>query len=161
MLTQQILLERLPPWHTNRLSRLIKTPKLHLTDTGLAASLLGMDAELLYKDRTMLGQILETFVFQELKRQAGWNDRPVQFYHFRDKDGVEVDMVLEQAGRIAGVEVKAAATVTGRDFSGLKKLRESTDERFAAGVLIYDGENVVGFGENIYAVPVRVIWEMD
>ncbi|MEJ2167675.1 MAG: DUF4143 domain-containing protein [Desulfobacterales bacterium] len=84
-----------------------------------------------------------------------------QFYHFRDKDGVEVDMVLEQAGRIAGVEVKAAATVTGKDFSGLKKLRESTDERFAAGVLIYDGENAVGFGENIYAVPVRVIWEMD
>ena len=161
LLEKIFLLERLPPWHTNRLSRLIKTPKLHLTDTGLAASLLGVDAELLYKDRTMLGQILETFVFQELKRQAGWNDRPVQFYHFRDKDGVEVDMVLEQAGRIAGVEVKAAATVTGRDFSGLKKLRESTDERFAAGVLIYDGENAVGFGENIYAVPVRVIWEMD
>jgi len=161
LLEKIFLLERLPPWHTNRLSRLIKTPKLHLADTGLAASLLGMDAELLYKDRTMLGQILETFVFQELKRQAGWNDRPVQFYHFRDKDGVEVHMVLEQAGRIAGVEVKAAATVTGRDFSGLKKLRESTDERFAAGVLIYDGENAVGFGENIYAVPVRVIWEMD
>jgi len=161
LLEKIFLLEHLPPWHTNRLSRLIKTPKLHLADTGLASSLLGVDAELLYKERTMLGQILETFVFQELKRQAGWSDRPVQFYHFRDKDGVEVDMVLEQTGRIAGVEVKAAATVTGKDFRGLRKLRESTGERFAAGVLIYDGENVAGFGESIYAVPVRVIWEMD
>ena len=161
LLEKIFLLAHLPPWHTNRLSRLIKTPKLHLADTGLASSLLGVDAELLYKERTMLGQILETFVFQELKRQAGWSDRPVQFYHFRDKDGVEVDMVLEQAGRIAGVEVKAAATLTGKDFRGLRKLRESTGERFAAGVLIYDGENVAGFGESIYAVPVRVIWEMD
>jgi hypothetical protein len=70
-------------------------------------------------------------------------------------------MVLEQAGRIAGVEVKAAATATGKDFRGLRQLRESTGERFAAGVLIYDGENVAAFGESIYAVPVRVIWEMD
>ena len=72
-----------------------------------------------------------------------------------------MDMVLERAGRIAGVEVKAAATVTGKDFRGLRKIRESTGERFAAGVLIYDGEHVAGFGENLYAVPARVVWEMD
>ena len=161
LLEKTFLLEHLQPWHTNRLRRLIKTPKLHLSDTGLAVSLLGMDSETLYNDRTILGQTLETFVFQELKRQAGWNDRPVQFYHFRDKDGFEVDIVLEQAGRIAGVEVKAAATVTGKDFRGLRKLRESTGERFAAGVLIYDGEHIAGFGEDIYAIPARVLWEMD
>ena len=159
LLEKIFLLEHLPPWHTNRLSRLIKTPKLHLTDTGLAASLLGVDAELLYKDRTLLGQILETFVFQELKRQAGWNDRPVQFYHFRDKDGFEVDIVLEHARKVAGVEIKAASTVTKKDFRGLAKLKETMGDRFVAGVVMYDGESAVGFGEGLYAVPIPALWE--
>ncbi len=159
LLERIFLLEQLPPWHSNRLSRLIKTPKLHLADTGLASALVGVDAEVLHKDRPMLGQLLETFVFQELKRQAGWNETPVQFHHFRDKDGAEVDIVLEQAGKVAGVEVKAAATVTEKDFRGLKKLRGSTGERFAAGVVMYDGEAVAGFGDQLYAVPIRALWE--
>ena len=129
------------------------------TDPVLAASLLGVDAALLYKDRTLLGQILETFVFQELKRQAGWNDRPVQFYHFRDKDGFEVDIVLEHAGKVAGVEIKAASTVTKKDFRGLAKLKETMGDRFVAGVVMYDGESAVGFGEGLYAVPIPALWE--
>ena len=141
------------------MSRLIKTPKLHLADTGLASALLGLDAEVLFKDRAMMGQLLETFVFQELRRQASWHDTPVLFHHFRNKDGVEVDMVLEQAGKVAGVEIKAAATVTGKDFRGLRKLQETTGERFTAGIVMYDGENVVGFGNNLYAVPIRALWE--
>jgi predicted AAA+ superfamily ATPase len=159
LLERIFLLEHLPPWHSNRLSRLIKTPKLHLADTGLASALLGVDAEFLVRDRAMLGRLLETFVFQELKRQASWNDAPVQFHHFRDKDGVEVDIVLEKAGTVAGVEIKAAATVMQKDFRGLKKLRETTGERFAAGVVVYDGEHLAGFGEKLYAVPIRAIWE--
>ena len=160
LLERVFLLEHLQPWYSNRLSRLIKTPKLHLADTGLAATLLGVTAEHLAKDRVLLGQLLETFVFQELKRQAGWNETPVHFYHFRDKDGVEVDIVMEMAGTVAGVEIKAAATVTEKDFRGLKKLRETAGERFAAGVVMYDGEQVVGFGNRLFAVPIRALWEM-
>ena len=107
----------------------------------------------------MLGQLLETFVFQELKRQASWNDRPVQFNHFRDKDGVEVDIVLEQAGKLTGIEIKAAATVTKKDFRGLKKLQETTGERFAAGAVMYDGDNAIGFDNKLYAIPIRALWE--
>lgn len=66
---------------------------------------------------------------------------------------------MEKAGAIAGVEIKAAATVMKKDFRGLKKLQETTGERFAAGVLLYDGEHVAGFGEKLYAVPIRVLWE--
>ena len=159
LLERIFLLEHLPPWYSNRLSRLIKTPKLHLTDTGLASALLGVDLSSLTKDRTLLGRLLETFVFQEIKRQASWNESPVRFHHFRNKDGVEVDIVLEQAGKIAGVEVKAAATVTRKDFRGLKKLQDTTGKRFAIGVVMYDGETIVGFGEKLYAVPIRAIWE--
>ena len=159
LLERIFLLELLPPWHSNRLSRLIKTPKLHITDTGLLASLLGVDAAALARDRGLLGQLLETFIFQELRRQASWHQDAIRFHHFRDKDGYEVDIVLECEGRdIAGVEVKAAATVTAADFRGLRKLRSATGERFAAGVVLYDGERSVRFAEDLFAVPIAALW---
>jgi predicted AAA+ superfamily ATPase len=131
-----------------------------LGDTGVACALLGVDAAALWADRTLLGQLLETFIFQELHRQASWRDDPITFYHFRDKDGVEVDIVLEGSGqRIAGVEVKASATVTARDFRGLRKLKESAGVRFAGGVVLYDGEVTAPFGDQLYAVPIRRLWE--
>ncbi|MHB8252969.1 MAG: ATP-binding protein [Acidiferrobacter sp.] len=160
LLARVFLLEELPPWHNNRLSRLIKTPKLHLGDTGLACALLGLDAAALAADRPLLGQLLETFVFQELRRQASWQDDLIVFSHFRDKDGVEVDIVLEGGGqRVAGVEVKAAATVTASDFRGLRKLKAASGERFVAGVVLYDGEATAPFGDGLFAVPVRALWE--
>ena len=70
LLERVFLLEQLPPWHSNRLKRLVKTPKLHLGDTGLACALLGIDAAGLAANRTLMGQLLETFVYQELRRQA-------------------------------------------------------------------------------------------
>lgn len=161
LLERVFLLEQLAPWHSNRLSRLIKTPKLHLGDTGVACALLGLDAETLWEDRSSLGPLLETFVFQELRRQASWRDDDIRFHHFRDKDGAEVDLVLERGGReLAGVEVKAAATVTAADFRGLRKLRDAAGKRFVVGVVLYDGEASVGFGEGLFAVPIRALWEL-
>lgn len=161
LLIHLFLLEELPPWHSNRLSRIIKTPKLHFGDTGVACALLGIDATTLATDRQLLGQLLETFVFSELRRQASWHEEPISFHHFRDKDGVEVDLVLEGIGqRLAGVEIKASATVTASDFRGLKKLKEAVGDRFAAGIVLYDGESTVTFGDRLFAVPVRSLWEM-
>ena len=160
LLERVFLLETLPPWHSNRLSRLVKTPKLHLGDSGLACALLGVDAASLAADRPLLGQLLETFVFQELRRQASWRDEPIGFFHFRDKDGAEVDIVLERgAHELVGVEVKASATVTVADFRGMRKLREAAGKRFAAGVVLYDGEITASFGDGFFAVPFRALWE--
>ena len=160
LLERLFALERLPPWHGNRLSRLVKTPKLHVGDTGLAAALLGLDAGALAADRSLLGQFLETFAFQELRRQASWHDGPTAFHHFRDKDGAEVDIVVERgSAAVAGVEVKAAATVTGADFRGLRKLAQAAGGRFAHGVVLYDGELGVRFGDRLHAVPIRRLWE--
>ena len=161
LLEQVFLIEQLPPWHSNLLSRLVKTPKLHLCDTGLAAALLRVDAAALARDRALLGQLLETFVLQELRRMASWHAEPVTFHHFRDKDGVEVDLVLERgAFELAGVEVKAAASVSATDFRGLRKLRSASGERFVCGVVLYDGENALRFGDRLFAVPLRALWEM-
>ncbi len=160
LLERVFLLQRLPPWHTSRLKRLVRTPKLHLSDTGVAAALLGVEARGLAADRPLLGQLLETFVFQELRRQASWRDEATAFFHFRDKDGAEVDIVVERgAGEVAGIEVKASATVAPADFRGLRKLREAAGRRFAAGVVLYDGEASATFGGGLYAVPVRALWE--
>ncbi len=160
ILERVFLLERLPAWHTNRVSRLVKRPKLHMGDTGVACSLLGLDAVALDTDRSLLGPMLETFVLQELRRQASWRPEPIEFFHFRDRDDFEVDVVLEQGYHaVAGVEVKAAATVGDADFRGLRKLRDIAGKRFIAGVVLYDGSTAGKFGNGLFAVPVRRLWE--
>ena len=160
LLERVFLLERLPAWHTNRLSRLVKRPKLHVGDTGIACALLGLDAAALNSDRALLGAMLETFVFQELRRQASWRPLPMEFFHFRDRDDFEVDIVLEQGHTaVAGVEVKAAASVQESDLRGLRKLRAAAGTRFAAGVVLYDGGAVIRFEDNLWAVPMRRLWE--
>jgi predicted AAA+ superfamily ATPase len=160
LLERVFLVEELPPWHVNRASRLIKTPKLHLGDTGLACALVGRDAAALLKDKSAFGFLLETFVFQELRRQASWNEDDIRFYHFRDRDAAEVDIVMERRGHeLVGVEVKASATVVSADFRGLRKFKDAAGNRFNAGVVLYDGESVAGFGDRMHAVPIRLLWE--
>lgn len=160
LLERVFLIELLPPWHSNRLSRLVKTPKLHVGDSGLAAALLGVDSDSLVEDRALFGQLLETFVFQELNRQASWHDDTPRLFHFRDRDGAEVDIVIERGARhVAGVEVKAGATVTESDFRGLRKLAQATGGRFVRGVVLYDGQTVLRFGDRLQAVPIRLLWE--
>ncbi|MBN1444443.1 MAG: ATP-binding protein [Planctomycetes bacterium] len=162
LLARLFVLEELPPWHSNRLTRLIRSPKLHLGDTGLASALLGVDAAALLAERELLGQLLETFVYQELRRQAtGW-EHSVAFYHYRDKDQAEVDIVIERGARqLAGVEVKAAATVRERDFRGLRRLQSVSGNRFRCGVVLYDGETAAAMGDRLFAVPIRSLWETD
>ncbi|MCA8976315.1 MAG: ATP-binding protein [Planctomycetes bacterium] len=160
LLARVFLLEELPPWHSNRLNRLVKSPKLHIVDTGIACSLLGYDADGLHEDRERLGQLFETFVYQELRRQASWLDDDLRFHHFRDRDGTEVDLVIERGARtLVGVEAKAGATVTSADFRGMRMLAKAAGKRFVAGVIVYDGEHCVGFGDRLRAVPVSMLWQ--
>jgi predicted AAA+ superfamily ATPase len=159
LLERIFLLDELPPWHSNRMKRLVKTPKLHLADSGLACALLGITATELWQDRTMLGQLLETFVYGELRRQSSGIEEPIDFSHYRDKDGAEVDIVIKHSGaRVSGVEVKASSTVHPTDFRGLRRLREATGKRFTCGVVLYDGEVTVGFGDGMFAVPLAALW---
>jgi len=154
------LLHRLPPWHSNRLSRLVKTPKLHMGDTGVACGLLGLSASVLRSRPELFGGMLETFVVEELRRQAAAGEEPMELFHYRDRDRYEVDIVLERGTHsVAGIEVKAAASVSERDLRGLRKLRAASGSRFAHGVVLYDGEATVPFGEHFHAVPLRTLWE--
>jgi predicted AAA+ superfamily ATPase len=160
LLERVFLVERLPPWHTNQMSRLVKRPKLHVSDTGLACALLGIDAASLDADRLTFGAMLETFVLQELRRQASFRPDVIDFFHYRDRDDFEVDIVLEHGhGTVAGIETKAAATVNETDLRGLRKLQGAAGKRFVAGVVLYDGTAAINFGNRLFAVPVRTLWE--
>lgn len=159
VLASMYLVELLPPWHTNALSRLTKSPKLHFTDAGLAATLAGLTLERSHRERTALGAVFETFVFAELRKLASFRESPVVFHHFRGRETEEVDLVLEDAeGRLVGVEVKASATATAADFRGLRILAQAAGPRFAAGILLHDGEQVLPFGERLWAMPFERLW---
>lgn len=160
LLQSIFLIDVLPAWHNNKVKRLVKTPKVHVSDTGLASSLLGMSAAQLREDRSALGHILESFVYNELRRQASWLDDDIRFFHYRDKDQYEVDIVMEQSGGgMVAVEVKAAATVSEKDFRGLKRLQSIAGKRWKMGVVFFDGEIPLQFGDNLYAMPITGLWD--
>ena len=156
---QLFIVRRVEPWLRNRLKRLVKTPKLHFVDSGLLATTLGATAPRIAKDRAMLGPLLEAFVFSEVLKQAEWSGGDCTLHHYRDKDQDEVDVVVENNdGAIIGIEVKAAATVGAGDFRGLRKLANACADELRLGVVLYDGEQVVPFGERLFAAPVSCLW---
>ncbi|MBR9912117.1 MAG: ATP-binding protein [Gammaproteobacteria bacterium] len=159
LLEQLFLVEQLPAWHCNEYKRLVKTPKLHSVDTGMMCAMRGLNRERLLKQPGDFGSVLESFVYNELRKQAVWIEEPLSFYHYRDKDKVEVDVIIENAmGDCFAIEVKAAASLSAKDFSGLKRFQGVAGDRFKIGVLLYDGDHTTAFGDNLYAVPLGALW---
>lgn len=159
ILENLFLVTRLQPWHVNLGSRQVKTPKLHLTDPGLLAHLLNVDARRIAADATLAGPIFETFAAMELARQRDWAENSPSLFHYRDSQQREVDIVLELgSGEVVGIEVKTAAAVQPRDLAGLRHLRERLGTRFKAGVLLYTGRHTLSFGERLTAVPLCGLW---
>jgi len=161
VLERLFLLQQVRPWFSNRLSRLIKSPKLHMLDSGLLATLRGATAARIAEDRTHLGPLLESFVFAEVLKSLTWSDVHAHVSHFRTKDQDEVDLVLEDTrGRIVGIEVKSAATLRPKDFSGLRKLEEAAGGKFVQGIVLHDHDRVTPYSEKIRAAPVSLLWQM-
>ncbi len=159
ILEQLFLVETVRPWFRNELKRLVKTPKLHFLDAGLLGVLQRQTLDKLTADRSAFGAILESFVYGELLKQSSWAEEQVSLFHYRDKDQHEVDFVLEgDAGRIVGVEVKAAATIRATDFRGLEKLSAASRRAFALGVVLYDGSEMIPFGDRLFAAPIACLW---
>jgi predicted AAA+ superfamily ATPase len=153
------LVHRLPAWSANLGKRLVKAPKLHLLDTGLACHLMGADARRLAEDRALLGRVLETFVVGELRKQLSWGNPRTALCHLRAGTGLEVDVVLEEPdGTVTGVEAKASATVGAPDFAALTKLRDQLGHRFRAGIVFYLGERTVPSGDRLWLLPLAALW---
>ena len=154
LLEKLYLVHRLPAWSRNGLSRLVKTPKLHFLDAGLQSTLTRLTADNLLTQRARFGATLETWVFGELHKLLSTTPEPWFLSHYRDKDQVEVDFVLESPLReVVGIEVKAAASVNASDFKGLRRLRDAAGSQFVSGLLLYDGAHALPFGDGLWAVP--------
>ncbi|MEV0350923.1 ATP-binding protein [Nonomuraea sp. NPDC050680] len=153
------VIKRIPAWSSNLTRRAISTPKLIVTDSGLGGRLIGMSPERARDVTAPIGPLLENFAIGEVARQLTWADESVQLFHYRDRDQIEVDMVLEHAsGEVIGLEVKAAETVRGDDFRGLRHLADRLGGRFRAGFVLYTGEQSLSFGERLRALPMSSLW---
>jgi predicted AAA+ superfamily ATPase len=159
ILEQLFLVHRLSPWFRNQLKRLVKTPKLHFLDSGLLAAMLGLTAEQVAKDRSTFGALLETFVFSEVMKQISWSEESYSLYHYRDKDQDEVDIIVEdRRGAMVAIEAKASATVYASDFNGIRKVLKTCGDNLKLGVVLYDGTQVVPFGDRLFAAPISCLW---
>ncbi len=153
------LIIRQPAWYVNRNKRLTKSPKIYLTDTGVLSYLLGATQETLVRNTTLLGQILENFIVQEVRKQTTWSQFRVKLFHFRTQSGTEVDLVLEDmAGNIVGIEIKSSSTIRSDDFKGLKVLAEEAQKSFVRGIILYPGTEAVAFEHNMIALPISALW---
>lgn len=161
LLETTFLLCPLPAWSSNVGKRLVKAPKMVLSDTGLLTALSTLRKERLLTDRGLAGPLLENFVVMELRKQTLWSRTRPQVFHFRTQNGQEVDVVLEDsAGRLIGIEVKASATISTYDFKGLRSLAEMAGSRFHRGVVLYTGTEPLPFGPQFSALPISALWEL-
>jgi len=161
LLEEVFLIKRIPAWSRNISTRVGRTPKVAFVDSGIAANLLGADARSLIRPGGPFGALLEGFVVMELARQATWSQTRAELFHYRTKDQVEVDAVLEsRPGKVVGIEVKAASTVGQEDFRGLHHLAQRLGDDFVAGLVLYTGHQTLSFGQRLRAMPVSALWEV-
>lgn len=159
LLATAYLIHFLPAWSTNVSSKVVRRPKLIAADSGLAAHLLGISARTDSPHGGVLGQLLETFVINELRKQIGWSENNPSLWHFRDRSGAEVDIVLEHPdGRVVAIQVKATGTPMGRDFRGLRFLQERLGDRFHFGVLLSTAPEDLPFGPQLAALSISSLW---
>ena len=160
ILERLFLIRKLPAWHRSNAKRLIKTPKVHIVDSGLAAMLNRLKIEDWQSQSRDFGALLESFVVQQLICQAGWVDNDLAFSHYRDKEKLEVDLVIEQGRTVWAVEVKRAASVHKKDGAGLAKIAAQAGKNFEGGILLYSGANCLPLGvDKCFAVPMDRLWE--
>ncbi|MGH3449986.1 MAG: ATP-binding protein [Haloechinothrix sp.] len=161
LLTSVFLIKRIPAWSSGQTHRAVGTPKLAFVDTGVACHLLGQDRNRLGEPGGAAGAMMANFVVMELARQLTWSEERGRLYHYRTKEKLEVDAVIETPdGRVAGIEVKAGATVRTEDVAGLRNMAKQLGERFVAGYVLYTGQQTLPFGDKLRAVPLDALWRL-
>lgn len=153
------LMKRIASWSASTTTRTVQFSKVLFVDSGLCAHLVGRSVKRLMDDDTALGPLLETFVLGELARQLEWSETRATLHHYRTRDGIEVDAVLEAAdGRVAAFEVKSGETVRSDDFAPMRHLQQRVGENFHLGVVFHTGRQTLSFGDRLLAVPIDSLW---
>lgn len=162
LLQTVFLIIELPAWFHNREKRLVKSPKVFLNDTGILSYFTQLDYHTLIQDRSKFGGLLENFVVMELKKQISWHNKNINMFHFRTNTNHEVDIILEGYGKkIVGIEVKASTKIDKKDLKGLIYLKELAKDKFHKGIILYTGEQILPLGNNIIALPIQSLWDLN
>jgi predicted AAA+ superfamily ATPase len=150
----------IPNWAPSFVAKVKRRPNLHAVDTGLACDAIGVGVDALARPGTeAAGPLLETFVVNELMKQQGWNETRIELRHFRDRDGREIDVILQaRDGRTVAVEVKAGRDVDEHDARWLTWLRDRLGESFVRGVVLCLGDRPVRLGDRVVALPLPALW---
>lgn len=160
VLARLFLIRRLPAWRPGETSRLVKAPKVHLCDSGLMAILAKLDTHDWRHQRTRIGHLLESFVIQQVIAQAGWTDPELEFWHYRDKDQVEVDIVMTLGDRVWGFEIKSSSSINAKDGQGLTRLARRCGKHFQRGIVFYAGASTLPMPDKrILTVPLSKLWK--
>ena len=155
------LVDHLPPWTPNLTKREVGRPKAFVSDPALALRLNRQtEAQLVPLTSDVIGGVFEAFVACELLKQQTWSERDYQLFHYRDRDQMEVGLVVEfDDGRVLGIEVKASATYRADHFAGLRLLRDKLGDRFVAGLVLGMSSSAVQHAERLYGFPAAALWQ--
>ena len=158
------LVHQLRPWSRNLTSRAKRHPKVYISDTGLAAHLMGVSVDTMARPPHIgLGQLMETFVVNEIVKQSSWLDPSLGsagLFHYRDRNGLEADLIINLPDdRIVAVEVKASAVAGAKDRANLEKLRDLLGDQFAQGIIFYCGSHALDAGDRICLRPIESLWQ--
>lgn len=160
-LASLFFIERVPPWTTtNGFRRVTQHNKMFLTDSGVMATLTGMRLNTLQRNITASGKLMETFVFNELSALLECQQSHYKLYHFRDRDGHEIDFVIEGEGDLlVGIEVKASSSLQPEDFKNLKWFgKHIARPRKFRGIILHSGEHVFSRGNDFWSMPFNCMW---
>ncbi len=155
------LLNTIPPWYSNIGKRLVKSPKVYLNDTLGLCNLIGVDVkEIQNQQSELLGKIVENFVASELLKQLSFAHQGTLF-HFRTYNNQEIDFIIEKPnGTLIAIEVKARQTVTQNDFQTMRMLQNELPTKFSRGIVLYQGDKILPFGHNLWAMPLSSLWSL-
>ena len=158
------LIHELPAWSRNAAARAIRAPKVYLTDSGLAADLLGADSAALRSPASpMLGKLWETFIVGEVARQIASSTARADLFHYRTKNQREIDLIVQRPdGGIVAVEIKATVSPTSDDLRHAAWLRDRLDRSdpgsFLGGVLVHMGTQSGKVGDRLHLRPASALW---
>ena len=113
-------------------------------------------------DPSLMGHLYENFVATEIMKAASALSGKYYISHFNPVrgDGKETDFVIEKDnGETIAVEVKLDSTLSEKDFKNIALCRDTIGNKFKKGIVLYTGEDIVPFGEKLFAVPVNYLWE--
>ncbi|HXF90932.1 MAG TPA: ATP-binding protein [Candidatus Nitrosotenuis sp.] len=138
------------PWHRNLNKRLVKTPKIYLNDTGIL--------RYFRPDSAQTGTLVEQHVLCELKKQISFSRSKPRLYFYRTLEGAEVDFILEHRnGQLIGIEVKSTQQISQSTFKNLISFKKDNEHQFLKGLVFYNGDSILPFGPNLFAIPLRCL----